>query len=298
MKSFYSIKKLKRVNKKSEKNEIKPPHHPPRKINIIEEKKIPIIKSNLCTNITNTTTKVPSFGVTKLNKLYAKKVNDTMILKYGENEIEHIRTMTAFDTSILLPLTTDCECWWCRHPFDSAPIGLPIKYVSSYRKVSIANYNGTETTVVRQDVSARDVEKYIKEDNCKDLVINDYFETDGIFCSFNCVLSYIEDNRNNYLYKNSKSLLNHLYLKIFKKVTKIIPSPSWKLLHKKGGGTMSIEEFRKSHTCVEYLKNNSVIRPNLHNTSRNNESKKILKNSSPNTYQRPISSVFSKRNIF
>ena len=57
-----------------------------------------------------------------------------------------------------LPLNTDIYCFWCKHSFNSIPIGCPLSY-----------------------------------DNTNDIYI-----TDGLFCSFNCTLAYINDNSHNY----------------------------------------------------------------------------------------------------
>ena len=39
----------------------------------------------------------------------------------------------------------------------------------------------------------------------------EYYETDGIFCSFNCCQSYINDNKHIRLYDNSHMLLLKMY---------------------------------------------------------------------------------------
>lgn len=107
-------------------------------------------------------------------------------------------------------------CWYCRHnvPSDWHPLGIPIKFS--------------------------------KEQNT--------FECDGIFCSFNCIVAYLQEH-NQYRYKDSNVLLLMMYRHIFKKhrdITKIVPSPSWKLL-KEYGGHLSIDEYRNCIiNCVEY----------------------------------------------
>ena len=108
-----------------------------------------------------------------------------------------------------------CHCWYCRYPlhFDWYPIGIPVKYK--------------------------------KEANA--------FEVEGVFCSFNCIVAYLNEHYD-YRYKDSSILLLMMYRKLFgydRKLTSIIPAPSWKLL-KDYGGHLSIEEYRKCLQHIEY----------------------------------------------
>ena len=81
---------------------------------------------------------------------------------------------------------------------------------------------------------------------------------DGIFCSFNCVLAFINDNKHDSLYRESITLLNYFYKTIFGTLPKIfLPAPHWRLL-KEYGGHLDIAEFRKSFNHVEYIKMDHV----------------------------------------
>ena len=40
---------------------------------------------------------------------------------------------------------------------------------------------------------------------------NEYYETDGIFCSFNCCQAFINENKHNPLYEHSTFLLNKIF---------------------------------------------------------------------------------------
>lgn len=94
--------------------------------------------------------------------------------------------------------------------------------------------------------------KYIKD--------GDYI-CDGIFCSFNCVLQFIEDNtiNKNTIYKDSKQLLYHLYYQIYPTDNTtttttnefIIPAGSFRLL-KSYGGPFTIEEYRQNFNTIIY----------------------------------------------
>lgn len=124
-------------------------------------------------------------------------------------------TMSRFLATRFLPQgKCDIDCWWCRHSFDTAPIGVPIK---RYDQQHIVGYTP------------------------------ECYETDGIFCSFPCAMAYIEEHLKlrDPLYKDSSSLLNEIYYRVYNKQEKIIAAPSWKKL-KICGGDASITQFKNT----------------------------------------------------
>jgi hypothetical protein len=113
-----------------------------------------------------------------------------------------------------VPKFTNIKCWWCRSciPKTIHPLGMPIRY----------NKEG------------------------------DFFDTEGIFCSFNCMCSYLHENTNVSQYKDSGSLIYFMYKLIFNEYPykmNIRKAPSWKLL-KEYGGHLSIEDFRSMFNTV------------------------------------------------
>lgn len=86
---------------------------------------------------------------------------------------------------------------------------------------------------------------------------NEYI-VDGIYCSFNCVLAFI-DSTNNYLYNDSYRLLNNMYYETFNKyMGELMRASSWKLL-KEYGGNKTIDEFRDNFNKIEYTELNNYI---------------------------------------
>ena len=82
----------------------------------------------------------------------------------------------------------------------------------------------------------------------------EYYITDGIYCSFNCCKEFINDNKHNNLYEQSNNLLIKLYKDMNNqsvKNIKINPSPHWRLL-KEYGGHLIIEEFRENFNKCTY----------------------------------------------
>jgi hypothetical protein len=166
----------------------------------------------------------------------------------NKNKITVRATMVDY-IGKLLPQKIDKPCWWCGYEFSSQPIGLPLRYFPS----SIEN------------VFKQQIQSFLKENNMQDTPY-DYFETEGIFCSFSCCKAFIVDRPFNEKYKKSATLLYLLYTKFneeskdvsvdslsqkdaiikeqFKEVD-IYTAPHWSCLEK-WGGPLTIEEFRSS----------------------------------------------------
>lgn len=134
------------------------------------------------------------------------------------------------------------HCFWCRHTFDSYPIGCPVNFIPDqavkhyYSQTSKDFYTIKEN--IHKDKEITNTDTVLKETRC--------YETDGIFCSFNCVQAYISDNSNNPLYKPSKGLLLKIYKELVGEDIDIInPSPHWRTL-KAYGGFQDINAFRRN----------------------------------------------------
>jgi hypothetical protein len=146
------------------------------------------------------------------------------------------------------------RCYWCQHPFTTQPIGCPIRYVPDQVAKVYQSEVSRDKYIVRENISKKRYEEIEKRnsDSKTKLHGKDYYETDGVFCSFNCCMAFIKENKYKELYKDSTILLNHMYYKIYGTSVRITPAPSWKLL-REYGGTMSIKNFRKSFNKLEYI---------------------------------------------
>ncbi len=153
--------------------------------------------------------------------------------------------MKDFYENNILPLYTNISCWWCSHAFLTRPLGCPLKFYGEHECKWVADY----------------MQNYMKHNNLNFENL-DFFETEGIFCSFSCILSYILDKGMHSKYKNSISYLYLLRQKIYNSSTdmgEIKKSPPWKML-KKFGGSLNIKEFRNS-THSEYTETINTKRP-------------------------------------
>jgi len=126
------------------------------------------------------------------------------------------------------------------------PIGIPLKYKDR-----------EEDEKVRKRM-----EEYLRKANLPTKA--EYFETEGIFCSFPCAKAYIIDEvkkGKKLKYSSSITLLSLLYQKLTGEPTVQIPSaPSWKLTSTYGGH-LSPEEFRETFGKLSFVEMCSVGRP-------------------------------------
>lgn len=173
------------------------------------------------------------------------------------------------------------NCYWCRHRIDTDPIGCPIKYVSTkaikkyYSEVSKDFYTIKENITTHQmDILQKQTSSVfipVKSSShsapniqtCK----KDYYETDGIFCSFNCCKAFIKDNKgHNNLYEHSEFLLCKLYFDMYGvKNVNINQAPHWRLLTDYGGH-LTIEQFRENFNKSKFqyrgiIRNTELFKP-------------------------------------
>ncbi len=105
---------------------------------------------------------------------------------------------------------TDIPCWWCRHKFDTVPLGLPIK---KHKTQSVDGFTP----------------------NC--------YEVEGVLCSFACMLAY-RNSQTSMIYKESTPLIYDMQEDMLGIREPIIPAMSWKIIDTHGGW-MSIKKFRE-----------------------------------------------------
>lgn len=196
---------------------------------------------------------------TKIDKLVLDS-NKSYYSYLDESKKKNRCAVTMFNyVGKKLPMKTNICCYWCRNRFSSIPIGCPIKYATDeviktyYSEITKDNY------VIRQNIQDKDNLDNLDQKQEFEYISRNYFLTDGIFCSFNCCLSFIQDNQMNPTYVNSRFLLYQLLNKTFiQSDLKIDPAPHWRLL-KDYGGHLSIEEFRESFYKIKYNDLNQYI---------------------------------------
>lgn len=186
--------------------------------------------SNLITNILPT-------NVTNINDLENIK-KQTPYIPFIDETRKFAITLLSKNS---VPNKVSC-CFWDRHPFSTTPVGCPIAYYPNKIKKSFISDLTKERFTIEQNIPTH---RTMTEPFT--LMKNDYYEVDGLCCSFNCALAYmLEYHPNPQVY-----LLNKMYIDVFQSPVKIIPASHWRLLTPYGGH-LSIEEFRNQFNHITF----------------------------------------------
>ena len=200
---------------------------------------------------TNSNEKEPE-KTTKLTELNKVKGTPEVISFLDESKRMHICQVSMIDFSSRMEVNLlRYNCYWCRHPFNTRPIGCPIKYIASQAVKTYHSHISKDWYTIKQDVTKKSRQNL--NDKHIQVKVGEYYETDGVFCSFNCCQSYINANTHDRLYDHSSLLLMKMYNSMMgnTKIVKISPAPHWRTL-KPYGGHMNIVKFRDGFNKVDY----------------------------------------------
>ena len=189
---------------------------------------------------------------TKLSELNTVKGTPDVVSFLDESKRLHICQVSMIDfTSRMEVNLLRYHCFWCRHPFNTRPIGCPIKYISSQAVKTYHSHISKDWYTIKQDIT-KERRKTIRDKHIK-VRVGEYYETDGVFCSFNCCQSYINAHTHDRLYDQSSILLMKMYNTMVgnNKIVKISPAPHWRTLEPYGGH-MNIVSFRDGFNKVDY----------------------------------------------
>jgi len=249
----YGLNEIQKTIEKNEKTEKKNTINVPDNISFGKRKNQPE------KNMKNITTQLESLGISSV----PKEVLKTMV---PSNTTTKVKIVTTFDKDTDL---RKIKCFHCKHfvPDDALPLSLPLKYhpitkVSVVRHCSLLNAKKEKNAenenliLYREMYTKKQAEKIKNKEN----VTEEYFDCEGVFCSFDWMKAYCNEVSINYIkYRESSMLLFSMYKKFFGKLPhKLQPAPSWKLL-KEFGGNLTIEEFRKGFQTVSYHDNNRYL---------------------------------------
>lgn len=219
----------------------------------------------LVSNI-NMVTDEPPTNTTKISDLSTNRNTPEIISFIDEAKKPHKCSISMIDFETQKKFCADgynsgYDCFWCRNaiPPTVVAIGCPINYVPSQVVKTYYSEISKDTYTIKESITPSRKKK-IEESNDSRLVIHekDYYLTDGIFCSFNCCMAYISENREKSMYSMSEMLLLKMYNNIYPdKVPCIQEAPHWRLL-KQCGGHLNIKQFRESFSKIEYQEHGSV----------------------------------------
>lgn len=160
-----------------------------------------------------------------------------------------------------MPVRTDIHCFWCRHTFETVPIGCPVHYVSHRIIKKMSSHSTKDAYYIRENISKQVFQKIKGNVDHVPIVDKDAYIVDGVFCSFPCCLAFIREQKHrNPMYRDSESLLRQMCQRIFQQSSpvSINPAPSWRLLNEYGGH-LSISNFRKCFDNTHYINNSQLV---------------------------------------
>lgn len=131
-------------------------------------------------------------------------------------------------------------CFWCRHEFIGIAIGCPINYIHSRVHIGHVSKTTGDTYTNSHSLCENEVNNVPKTQTIES---RGYYETDGIFCSFECCMAFILDKKDSIEYTRSENLIARMYIDFYGHYRRIYPAPSWRLL-RNYGGHLTIEDFR------------------------------------------------------
>jgi hypothetical protein len=179
---------------------------------------------------------------TNLNDIiedFSKKINF-----YDETKDNHTCQLSIVN----LNSTQIYHCFWDHHPIEKEKFTCPIKYIPTYVTKHYYSYTSKNNFLIKERV------KYHKDYEYEIVLNNEgYYECEGVFCSWECIIAYIKDNWHNPKYNQSLMLVGKIYEEqTGQKYLKINPAPHWRLL-KVYGGSLAIKEFRKSFGYLQFI---------------------------------------------
>ena len=211
---------------------------------------------SIVSNINTSDSNLPE-NITKISDLTTNRNTSEIISFVDEAKKPHKCNISMIDfyTNKEVYYCNTYNCFWCRNsmPENIMPIGCPIKYVATQAVKSYYSEISKDKYTIKENITTKRNESINKNDENKLTIIDkNYYLTDGIFCSFNCCMAYVEDNKHNSLYDMSECLLLKMYHDIYPtKVASIDEAPHWRKL-KQYGGDLTIEQFRESFNKIEY----------------------------------------------
>ena len=209
---------------------------------------------SIISNINILTDKLPE-NTTKISDLSLNKNIPEIISFIDEAKKNHKCSVSMIDfysKNEFYGMSYLQDCFWCRNtiPKNVVAIGCPIKYVHSQIVKSYYSEISKDKYVIKENIT-KNKQKNIENSNI-DINNKNYYITDGIFCSFNCCMAYIKENKFNSLYNMSEMLLLKMYNDIHpSSIPCIEEAPHWRKL-KQCGGDLNIQQFRGSFNKIEY----------------------------------------------
>lgn len=188
----------------------------------------------------------------KLGISSLRKQPMTTIINNEKTKLQVVFTLVDIKSGEKLPTTTKIPCFGCHRCFTTIPLGIPIEYHPSI-------YISKEDPGKIKKISINERTKLEEKYEVKKL---EYFDVDGIVCSFNCIISVLEDSHSP-LYSKTRELIPQMYKLIFGKypTEKITRAPHWRL-REEYGGPLNDNEFISNLQILKFTDTHQVERIN------------------------------------
>ena len=201
---------------------------------------------------------------TRLDDLLENKRTPEVISFLDESK--HLRkcAVSMIDHVTQKPLKGSYSCFWCRNPIPDGvtPVGCPIRYVSDQAVKSYYSEISRDRYTIKENITTKRSRQLAKKkDKRMSLLKRNYYLTDGAFCSFNCVVAFIEDpaNKIDPMYRDSGTLVLKVYNSMHKdKVNVIEGAHHWRKLISYGGD-LTIDQFRENFNKIEYVNHGLLV---------------------------------------
>jgi hypothetical protein len=162
-----------------------------------------------------------------------------------DNIFQYVTMVDVINSPI--PKSTNIPCMGCHRKYKSCPLGVPVKYVPSVLNTVVNDISYSK------NLTSREFKKMKTDVEYRDKIVdNDYFITDSIVCSFNCMITVFNERPE--IYRETPLLINEMYKRVFGNypLAKITKAPSWRL-RKEYGGPLSDEEFESSLQTINFI---------------------------------------------
>lgn len=174
------------------------------------------------------------------------------------DEIKHVKELWTFPRNIKDVSTIRCH--WDHHTFDGIGIFCPLSYrpkqvakiglneVKQRSGIGVGDSNLNSFVIKENIPKSKDISTLLNKNLIE--ITDAYYEVDGVFCSPECCLAYINDEKTKVggsKYADSERLL-YFMLGL---TSKISPANSFRLLSVYGGN-LTIDQFRKKNKSIKY----------------------------------------------
>lgn len=191
-------------------------------------------------------------------KIYDEIKRQKELWTYPYPYTKNFNTTFENDEGALSLKDNGIRCHWDHHTFDNIGVYCPLNYrpkqVAKKGQNEIKTRAGTppNATIINIFLIKENIPRNKDVSTLKNIisVTDAYYEVDGVFCSPECCLAFINNEKSKVggsIYADSERLLHSM----FGLTSRISPANNYRLL-KEYGGNLTIEQFRSNNKVMKY----------------------------------------------